>query len=92
MHSIYCTPNIGGVVRGGLHLPTPVSHIFFVAFALITEGALQQKSHLLFFFWELRGLSSPNFHIHVSVSDLYISRLGPYIWLQQNRLTDPGNI
>jgi hypothetical protein len=25
-----------------------------------------------FLFWELRGLS-PNFHIHVSVSDLYIS-------------------
>jgi hypothetical protein len=26
----------------------------------------------VFFFWELRGLS-PNFHIHVSVSDLYIT-------------------
>ncbi len=26
----------------------------------------------VFLFWELRGLS-PNFHIHVSVSDLYIS-------------------
>ncbi len=32
----------------------------------------------IFLFWELRGLS-PNFHIHVSVSDLYISRIGPYI-------------
>ncbi len=30
-----------------------------------------------FLFWELRGLS-PNFHIHVSVSDLYIPRVGPY--------------
>jgi hypothetical protein len=29
-----------------------------------------------FLFWELRGLS-PNFHIHVSVSDLYIPRIGP---------------
>jgi hypothetical protein len=26
----------------------------------------------------LRGLS-PNFHIHVSVSDLYIPRIGPHI-------------
>jgi hypothetical protein len=30
---------------------------------------------------ELRGLS-PNFHIHVSESDLYISRIGPRIFLQ----------
>jgi hypothetical protein len=32
----------------------------------------------IFLFWELRGLS-PNFHIHVSVSDLYIPRIGPHI-------------
>ncbi len=35
---------------------------------------------------------SPNFHIHVSVSDLYIPRIGPHIFLQQNRQTDPGII
>jgi hypothetical protein len=35
---------------------------------------------------------SPNFHIHVSVSDLYIPGIGPHISLQQNRQTDPGNI
>jgi hypothetical protein len=40
---------------------------------------------------ELRGLS-PNFRIHVSVSDLYISRIGPHIFLQQNRQVDPWNI
>ncbi len=40
---------------------------------------------------ELRGLS-PNFHIHVSVSDLYIPRIGPIIFLQQNRQTDHVNI
>jgi hypothetical protein len=34
-------------------------------------------------FWEMRGLS-PNFHIHVSVSDLFILRIGPHISLQQN--------
>jgi hypothetical protein len=42
----------------------------------------------LFLFWELRGLS-PNFHIYVSVSDLCIPRIGPHIFLQQNRQTDP---
>ncbi len=35
---------------------------------------------------------SPNFHIHVSVSNLYIPRLGLPILLQPNRQTDPGNI
>jgi hypothetical protein len=45
----------------------------------------------VFLFWELRSLS-PNFHIHVSVSDLYIPRIGPHISLQQNRQTDLGNI
>jgi hypothetical protein len=39
----------------------------------------------------LRGLS-PNFRIHVSVSDLYNPRSDPHIFLQQNRQTDPGNI
>jgi hypothetical protein len=41
-----------------------------------------------------RGLSalSPNFHIHVSVSDLYIPRIGPRCFLQQNRQIDGGNI
>jgi hypothetical protein len=35
---------------------------------------------------EFRGLSS-NFHIHVSVSDLYNPRIGPHIFLLQNRQT-----
>jgi hypothetical protein len=45
----------------------------------------------IFLFWELRGFS-PNFHIHVSVSDFYILRIGPHISLQHNRQKDPGNI
>jgi hypothetical protein len=45
----------------------------------------------VFLFWELRCLS-PNFRIHVSVLHLYIPRICPHIWLQQNRQTDPGNI
>jgi hypothetical protein len=36
------------------------------------------NSVYIILFWELRGLS-PNFHIHVSVSDLYIPRIGPHI-------------
>ncbi len=35
---------------------------------------------------------SPNFHIHVSVSDLYIPRIGLPILLQPKRQTDSGNI
>jgi hypothetical protein len=31
----------------------------------------------VFLFYELRGLS-PNFHIHVSVSDFYIPRFSPH--------------
>ncbi len=40
---------------------------------------------------QLHGLV-PNSYIHVSVSDLCISRISMPIWLQQNRQTDPGNI
>jgi len=40
---------------------------------------------------ELRDLS-PNFHIHVSVGDLYIPRIGPHIFLKQNRQSNRGNI
>jgi hypothetical protein len=40
---------------------------------------------------ELRGLS-PNFPIHVPVSDLYIPMIGLPILLQENMGTDPGNI
>jgi hypothetical protein len=32
---------------------------------------------------------SPNFHIHVSVNDLYIPRISPHIFLQKNRQTRP---
>jgi hypothetical protein len=40
---------------------------------------------------ELRGLS-PNFPIHVSVSDLYVLTIGLPVLLQENMWTDPGNI
>ncbi len=38
------------------------------------------------------NILSPGFHIDVSVSDLYIPRIGLPILLQPNRQTDPGNI
>jgi hypothetical protein len=40
---------------------------------------------------KLRGII-PNSYVHVSVSELFIPRMGLSIWLQQNRQTDPGNI
>ena len=44
----------------------------------INKAHCNGNSAYIFLFWELRGLS-PNFHIHVSVSDLYIPRIGPHI-------------
>jgi hypothetical protein len=52
---------------------------------------LQRKFDLSIPRKELRGLS-PNFYIHVSLSDLFIPTIGPPIFLQQNRQTDCGNI
>jgi hypothetical protein len=41
---------------------------------------------------ELRGLSpNSNIHVQVSVSDLYVPRIGPHICLQKNRQTDLRN-
>jgi hypothetical protein len=47
---------------------------------LIASSLLHCKENRIyvFLFWELRGLS-PNFHIHVYVSDFYILRIGPHI-------------
>jgi hypothetical protein len=41
------------------------------------ESHCNENPIYVFLFWELQGLNSPNFHIHVFVSDLYISRIGP---------------
>ena len=43
----------------------------------ITSLHCKENPIYIFIFWELRSLS-PNFHIHVSVSDLYIPRIGPH--------------
>jgi hypothetical protein len=50
-----------------------------------------ENSKQIFPEMELRGLSA-NFHIHVSVSDLYILTIGLLILLQENIWNYPGNI
>ncbi len=55
------------------------------------RAALRQISIYVFPEKELSSLS-PNFHIQVSVRDLYILMIGPPIFLQQNRQTDRENI
>jgi hypothetical protein len=47
------------------------------------QCTLKRNSTYIFPEKELRGLS-PNFYIHVSVSDLYIPTIGPPSYLQQN--------
>jgi hypothetical protein len=58
--------------------------------AITFKTHCNENSIYVFLFWELRGLS-PNFHIHVSVSDLYIPRIGPHIFLQNSQI-DGGKI
>jgi hypothetical protein len=47
----------------------------------------KEKPIYVFFFWGLRGLS-PNFHIQVSVSDLYIPRIGQHTYLPAEESAD----
>jgi hypothetical protein len=66
-------------------------NMFSIASHTRLEVHCKENPIYVFLFWELLGLS-PNYQIHVSVSDLYIPRIGPHISLQLNRQTDPGNI
>jgi hypothetical protein len=65
--------------------------MFYYTFTLIRKVHCNENPIHVFLFWELCGIV-PDFHVHVSVRDLYISRIAQYIWLQQNRQPDPGNI
>jgi hypothetical protein len=62
------------------------SRMLFSIFYMILLNALQRQnteiSKQIFPEKEYRGLS-PNFHIHVSVSDLYIPRIGLPILLEE---------
>jgi hypothetical protein len=59
----------------------------------IKDKLLHCTEYSIYMFPEmkLRGLV-PYFCIYVSVSDLFIPRIGLSIWLQQNRQTNPGKI
>jgi hypothetical protein len=60
----------------------------------LTDGSLPLwtlNSKQIFPEMKLRGLS-PNFYIHISVSDLYLPTIGLPILLQENRGTDSRNI
>ncbi len=53
----------------------------------LTAG-LHYKEDPIYVFPEIKlHTLVPNFHIHVSVSDLYIPTIGPPVFLQQNRRT-----
>jgi hypothetical protein len=54
---------------------------FFTVF--LFRSTLTENSNQIFLEKELRGLSH-NFHIHMSVSDLYISTIGLPILLLEN--------
>jgi hypothetical protein len=59
-------------------------------------GEIQYKCLIpVYVFPEMKqnyNVLSPNFHIHVSVSGLYIHSIDLPILLNPNRQTDPGNI
>jgi hypothetical protein len=60
---------------------------------LVYNSLMHFTENLIDEFPEMKLCSlMPNSHIHVSLSGLYIPRIGLPIWLQQNRQTDPGKI
>jgi hypothetical protein len=61
-----------------------LSHPTVTLFYAYTAKNHTENSKQIFPEKELRGLR-PNFHIHVSVSDLYLPKIGSYISLQPNR-------
>ncbi len=72
---IYCIPRIG-------------LHIFLCSRIGKPRVHCKENPIYVFLFWELRGLS-PNVHIHVSVGDLYIPRIGPHTVFPCSRIGRP---
>ena len=58
--------------------------------AITLQSHNTENSKKIFPEKELRG-PNPNFHIYVSMCDLYIPTFGLLILLQENMWTDPGN-
>ncbi len=65
-------------VGRGMYRANTVLLLLFLKICKIFDTHCNGNSVYIFLFWELRGLS-PNFHIHVYLSDLYIPRMGPHI-------------
>ncbi len=89
--NIFTSPyiyNIGAATerKGPTYLPTTKS------WYRICSTTPYQKSDLSITRNETARFVVSNSYIHVSVSNLYIHRVGLPIWLQQNRQTDSGNI
>jgi hypothetical protein len=80
------------IINTVLTSTTPYSSVSPMKKTLYCKGITHCIENPIYVFpeKEMRGLS-PNFRIHVSVSDLYIPRIGPHIFLQQNRQTNLGN-
>ncbi len=57
-----------------------------------TWGLSRTAKKIRFMYPRKETAQGPNFHIHVSMRDLHIPTIGPPIFLQPNRQTDPGNI
>ncbi len=73
-----------------LHLEIQTTFVIYLICAALQRHNTE-NCYQIFQGKELRGLS-PNFHIHVSVRDLYSLRIGLPILLQENIWTDPGSI
>ncbi len=61
-------------LRHSLHHSLWSTHYLNLPYTVVPHW--NENPIYVFLFWELRGLS-PNFHIHETVSDLYIHRIGP---------------
>ncbi len=79
-------------IGGAIDLVSPTRNRI-MQLKILTNHKLQrhdtENSKQIFPEKELRGLI-PNFHFHMSVSDLYIPTIGRPILLQENMWTDPG--
>jgi hypothetical protein len=90
------SPGRVGIVTAAPLLVVVVVLVFVVVFAgkiVKSVFTMHCTDNQIYVFTEkeLRCLSL-NYYIHVSVNDLYIPRIGPHIWLHQNRQTNRGNI
>ncbi len=74
-------------------LPTVCPVCFLPVYMFIRPACLHCNENPIYVFPEKEMCCpSPNFQILVSVNNLYVPRIGPHIFLQQNRHTDRVNI